>query len=107
MDAPIHWPADMDRQELEYEIARGGRFVFYEYCVSIVVASKRGASDIIFLHAEQSGLWQGLPWALLTVFFGWWGVPWGLIWTPMALYSYLQGGQEVTADVLRQRMPGE
>jgi hypothetical protein len=105
-DGPIRWPAGLDRSELEYEIGRGGRFVFFEFCVSVLIASRRGTTDVIFLRAEESSLWRGLPWALLTLFCGWWAVPWGLVWTPLALYTYFLGGRDVTAEVLALGPPG-
>jgi hypothetical protein len=29
---------------------------------------------------------------------GWWGVPWGLIYTPLTLWTNLSGGRAVTAE---------
>lgn len=45
--------------------------------------------------AEQ--LW---PYSLLSFLFGWWGIPWGFIWTPMALYTNFSGGRDVTQQLL-------
>jgi hypothetical protein len=31
---------------------------------------------------------------------GWWGFPWGFIYTPQVIAKNLQGGVDVTANVL-------
>jgi hypothetical protein len=85
--------------EIEAELAAGGRFVFFEYCLSLVFVTTRRASAIRFLRRDDHGLLRGLPFSLLSFFFGWWGVPWGLIYTPLTLLTNLAGGCDVTAQV--------
>lgn len=91
-------------EQLEVELALGGRFVFYEYCVSIVIATMRRPSDVYFLPADDLGIVRGLPYVLLSFFFGWWGIPFGLLYTPMTIFTNLCGGRELseteTAEVL-------
>jgi hypothetical protein len=43
---------------------------------------------------------QGLPYTLISLVLGWWGIPWGLIFTPAAIFTNLCGGKDVTQDVL-------
>ena len=31
-----------------------------------------------------------------TFLVGWWGIPWGLVYTPMAIFRNLSGGERVT-----------
>lgn len=105
MSETIHWPPGLDRHTLEREIGRGGRFVFFDWCVSLGVASRRGVTDVLYLRPEESGIWRGLPWAALTFALGWWALPMGPIWTTLALYNWLQGGRDATADVLARGGP--
>ena len=37
---------------------------------------------------------------MISLVFGWWGFPWGFIYTPMALYTNLKGGKDITKDIL-------
>jgi hypothetical protein len=37
---------------------------------------------------------------LQTLVLGWWGVPWGLIYTPMVLIGNLCGGKNLTEAVM-------
>jgi hypothetical protein len=86
--------------ELRKEIQAGGRFVFYEYCVSALVVSLRRPSDIYFVRSNQTGWLRGLPYVLMSLLLGWWGIPWGLIYTPLTLITNLSGGSDVTEQVL-------
>jgi hypothetical protein len=92
--------------EVEREIAAGGRFVFYEYCISLIVVTLRRPTAVYFLQSEDLGIWAGLPYAIVSLLFGWWGVPWGFVYPPLVLYTNLTGGRDVTQQMLpyiRQR----
>jgi hypothetical protein len=86
--------------ELEATVRNGGRFVFYEYCISCIVLTLRRPSDIYLLKAGEKGFVRGIPFVLTSVLFGWWGLPWGLIHTPLVLLTDLAGGCDVTDEIL-------
>ena len=86
--------------ELQHELAAGGRFVFFEYCISLLFVTLRQPTDVVFLRAGDHGLLSGLPYSLISFVLGWWGVPWGLIYTPLTLVTNLAGGRDVTEQVL-------
>jgi hypothetical protein len=86
-------------EELTREIRIGAKFVIFEYAISLFVVTLRRSSDIYFVRAGESAVAKGLPYTLLSLFLGWWGVPWGLIYTPMALVTNLSGGKDVTPEV--------
>jgi hypothetical protein len=87
-------------EEIDRGVADGRRFVFYECCISLVVFSIRRPSDIYFLGAHELGLMRAVPWIVITLLLGWWGLPWGIIYTPLALVTNLGGGRDVTDEVL-------
>ena len=89
----------MSPETLQHEIAQGGKFVLYKYCVSLLVITFRRPTDVYFVKAGESRVMKGLPWTLLTLLLGWWGIPWGPIYSIQSLYGNLQGGQDVTAQV--------
>ncbi len=92
----------MSPEQVQNEVARGGKFVLYSYCFSIVVMTFRRSTDIYFVRAGENAVVKGLPWTFLSLAVGWWGFPWGLIYTPMALIQNLGGGKNVTPEVLQQ-----
>jgi hypothetical protein len=86
--------------QIDAEIANGGKFVVYSYCISILVMTFKRPSDIFFLRAGESGVGKGMPYTLISLFAGWWGFPFGLIYTPMAIAQNLGGGKDVTQVLL-------
>ena len=86
--------------EVDFEIQRGARFVFFQYCISILVLTFRRASDIYFLRQGENAVTKGLPFTLLSLVAGWWGIPWGPIYTIQSVYNNSRGGKDVTASVL-------
>lgn len=87
--------ADIDR-----ELARGARFVVFEYCISILIMTFRRSSAVHFVVRGEGTLGKSLPFTLLSLLLGWWGIPWGPIYTVGAVAKNLRGGRDVTAEVL-------
>ena len=85
--------------DLERELAAGGRFVVFEYCISLVAVTLRRPTDVYFLRRGQWAFVRALPYVGISLLLGWWGLPWGLIYTPLALFTNLSGGRDVTAEV--------
>ena len=96
---------NMSPEQLKGEIAAGGRFVFYQYCISILVITFKRASHIYLVRAEDSRFTKGLPFTLISLVLGWWGIPWGPIWTIATVITNLRGGRDVTDEVMRSLAP--
>jgi hypothetical protein len=77
----------------------GGRFVFYEFCISLLVITLRRPSRVYYLPPGELGLLRGMPYSLISLLLGWWGIPWGLVYTPLTLFTNLQGGRDITSQV--------
>ena len=86
--------------EVHDAVAAGARFIVYEYCISLLAASLRGRSAIWFRRPGQGRRWPGVPYTFLSLLLGWWGVPWGFIYTPLAIFTNMRGGLDVTEEVL-------
>jgi hypothetical protein len=95
----------MDGERLQFELLRGGKFVLYYYCISVLIITFRRPSPVYFIRAEESAVVKGLPWTLLTLVAGLWGIPWGPIYTVQSLIVNLNGGKDVTAE-LQARLVG-
>jgi len=91
--------------EVEFEIQRGAKFVLFQYCISVIVLTFRRGSDIYFLKQGESAVVKGLPFTLLSLVAGWWGIPWGPIFTIQCVYNNLRGGKDVTQAVLNSIRP--
>lgn len=90
----------MSTAELNQELERGGKFVIYQYCISILVMTFKRPSDIYFIRSGESGLTKGLGFTMISLFLGWWGFPWGPIYTIGSLFTNLTGGKDVTEAVV-------
>lgn len=98
--AKINGIDGLSSAELQMELGRGGRFVIFEYAISILILTFRRSSDIYFIRAGEDAISKGLPFTLLSLVAGWWGFPWGPIFTIGSVVTNLQGGKDVTAQVL-------
>ena len=98
LDTPIDGLKGLGPAEIVAEIRRGGRFVFFEYCISVVVLTLRRPSAICFLRGDERGWVRGLPYTILSFLLGWWGLPWGVVYTPLAIATNLAGGCDVTQE---------
>jgi hypothetical protein len=91
--------------QVRFELQRGGKFVLYYYCVSVVLMTFRRSSRVYFIPAGESTVGKGLPWTLLTLLLGWWGIPWGPIYSVQSLVVNFKGGKDVTAEVVAKLQP--
>ena len=90
----------MSAQQIHEAVAKGGRFVIYQYCISILVMSFKRSSSIHFVPAGKSVAGQGAQFMLVSLLAGWWGIPWGPIWTLSTVFKNAGGGTDVTRAVL-------
>src|SRR3954464_2873243 len=90
----------MTAADLQQAIGQGGRFVFYQYTFSVLVMSFKRSSSIMFLRSGQSSFRAQIPYSTISLFFGWWGIPWGPIWTISTIGGNLSGGTDVTAKIM-------
>jgi len=91
---------DMTDADLAMELAKGGRFVVFEYAISLVLLTFKRGSDVHFVRHGESTFGMALPYTLTTLLLGWWGIPWGPIYSIGALYTNLSGGKDVTGEIL-------
>jgi hypothetical protein len=91
----------LSNEALVLELRRGGRFVAFQFAISILVMSYKRSSNVYFVRSGESAVIRGLPFTLLTLCLGWWGIPWGPIFSIESLSINLKGGRDVTAELTR------
>ena len=87
--------------EVREGVVAGGRFVVFQWVISIVVMSFRRNSPIFYIPPGGSTVSKCLPYCARSLVLGWWGFPWGFIWTPFSIMRNLRGGIDVTASVMK------
>ncbi|WP_438433674.1 hypothetical protein [Gorillibacterium sp. sgz500922] len=90
----------MTVDQVQQEINLGGKFVVYQFCISILVMTFKRSSDIYFVRHHENRVGKGMKFTILSFLLGWWGIPWGPIYTIGALTRNFKGGQDVTDEVM-------
>ncbi len=85
---------------LQQEIQQGGKFVMYQYCISLLIITFKRPTNIYFIRHDDSAVVKGLLFTLLSFLLGWWGIPWGPIYTIQSIWVNFKGGRDVTNEIL-------
>jgi len=96
----------MTHEQVQQEVQRGGRFVMYQYCVSLGIITLKRPSSIYFRRAGQGSIGKGLGFSGLSMLLGWWGIPWGPIYTVQSFWVNFSGGRDVTREILTSPTSG-
>ena len=88
-------------QEIRSEIERGAKFVHFTYCISIILMTFRRPSSIYFIRPRESAIRYGWSFLLISLIFGWWGIPWGPIYTLGAIFGAFSG-KNLTPEVMSE-----
>jgi len=91
---------NMTDDQINFELQRGARFVVFEYCISIIILTFKRTSAVCFIKQGESAFGRALLYSLISLLFGWWGIPWGPIYTIGSLITNLRGGKDVTGDFI-------
>jgi hypothetical protein len=100
MATKIRGIEEMKHGELEFELQRGAKFIIFQYCISVIILTFRRPSGIYFIRQGENAVVKGLPFTLLSLVAGWWGIPWGQIYTTQPAYNNSRGGKDVTQGVV-------
>lgn len=87
-------------EEMNQYLAEGAKFIVFKYTISIIVMTFNRSSDIYFVKKGEPTFNKGIGFTLITLVFGWWGIPWGPIYTIGSLYRNFTGGKDVTAEII-------
>ena len=90
----------MSASELSAAVQQGGRFVYFQYCLSVVIMTFKRPSDIYFIAPGSGSLKHSAGFTLTSLLLGWWGIPWGPIYTLSTIFNNVRGGIDVTDRVM-------
>jgi len=99
-------PTDSELRDALSQVNSGTRFVMFSYAISLVAVSFKRTSAVCAVAPGRSRVVAGLPYSLLSLLVGWWGLPHGPIFTISSLTTNLRGGIDLTshlAEVIRGR----
>ena len=90
----------LSTDQINDELERGGRFVTYQFCISVIILTFKRSSKIFFIKSGESRVTKGLQYTLISFFFGWWGFPWGPVYTIGSFITNFGGGNDITMEVV-------
>lgn len=90
----------MSAYDLQQEAVKGARFIYYHYTISVIVLTFKRTSGVYLVRPGEHKLSKGYPFILLSLFFGWWGIPFGPKFTLESLRTNFRGGKDVTEEVM-------
>lgn len=94
-------PENTTFEGLKHEIAQGGRFVVFSYCISLLFAvTLRRFSPAYLVPASGPSPQLKKKYNLYNYLFGWWQIPAGLPATLRNIRINNRGGLDVTEDIM-------
>ncbi len=91
---------DLSLDDLQQEVDKGGKLVYYAFTISLIVVSFKRVSGVYLVRAGESGTARVLFFTIVSMLFGWWGIPWGPKHTLESIKTNLHGGMDVTDEVM-------
>lgn len=86
--------------DLRQRVSDGGRFVYFTYTLSLIVVTFRDVSGVYLVRSDENTISKSLWFTVISLLFGWWGIPSGPKYTVEALRSNWKGGKDVTDEVM-------
>jgi hypothetical protein len=90
----------LSADNLQQEVNRGGKFIYYAFTISLIIVTFKRTSGVYLVRAGENAITKGLPYTLLSMLLGWWGIPWGPKHTAESILVNLRGGKNVTDEVM-------
>lgn len=86
--------------DLQQEAAKGAKFVYYPYTISLLFVTLKRTSAVYLVKAGESSARKGIRFTLFSLFLGWWGIPYGPKYTFQSIRTNTRGGKDVTDEVM-------
>jgi len=90
----------LSAEDLQDAVKEGGKFVYYQFTVSLIIVTFKRTSDVYLVRNSENAAKKGLPFTLLSLVFGWWGIPFGPLYSLESIRNNMKGGKEVTDEVM-------
>lgn len=86
--------------DLQTEVEKGSRFIFYPYTISFLFVTFKRTSGVYLVRRTDNHVLRSLPFTAISMLFGWWGITFGPKYTLQSINTNLKGGKNVTDDVM-------
>lgn len=93
--------AGMTLRQIEDDIIKGGRFLTFHWCLSLIILSYTRATTVRYVRSWHSPAGSAWFYSVLTMFIGWWSIP-GIVFAPLCFWRNARGGTDMTREVMTQ-----
>lgn len=90
----------LSARDLQDAVNNGARFVYYAWTLSLIFLTFKRTSGVYMIRLNQNRATKGFIFTLLSLLFGWWGIPYGPKHTIASIKVNLNGGKDVTEEVM-------
>lgn len=90
----------LSADDLQEEVNNGARFIYFAFTISLLVVTFKRTSGVYLIRPRENVLKKGTPFTILSLLFGWWGIPYGPRYTLESIRTNMKGGKNVTDEVM-------
>lgn len=90
----------LSADDLQRQVNDGAQFVYYIFTLSFFIVTFKRVSGVYLVRPGENSKLRGFPFTLLSLLFGWWGIPYGPKYTIESILTNTRGGKNVTDDVM-------
>jgi hypothetical protein len=90
----------LSASDLQREVNNGARFVYFPFTVSLLLITLKRTSGTYLVRQGESAIGKRIFYSIISLLFGWWGIPFGPKFTIDAIRANLRGGKNVTDEVM-------
>lgn len=92
--------SDSEQEHIRRSLENGAKVVRYEYVISVLFYTFRRESKTVAVHSAFGRVMKGMYCNFISFCLGWWGIPLGPVYTPVAIFRNLRGGTDCTKEAL-------
>lgn len=91
---------ELNLEQLQELVKTGSKFIVFQYSISLVFFTLRPLSKATFIEKETDFHKYRKRYNLISLIFGWWGLPWGPIYTISGIKFNNNSALDVTEDIM-------
>src|SRR5688572_8080992 len=85
--------------DLQRQVDNGAQFIYFAYTISLIVVTFKRTSGVYLVQQAENRAIRGIPFTMISLLFGWWGIPFGPLYTIESIRTNMRG-KDVTDEVM-------
>jgi len=101
-DLKIIGASTLSAQELYDALEKQEAYcVKFQFCISCFYITFKRDSKLFYIPKDKKRIFFHWPYTVITLLFGWWGIPWGPIWSAQVLSANASGSEDLSYEVMQ------